>query len=383
MKDNKNSATIKLAAACIILLFAVFTFVPAIIYGFSNLNSGAAVSGTSSSSASEAPGTISSQADAGTGSEPETGESTPGFLDGIAAQNYQTANMIQPSGEQDIIEDVFEIYDQASDTVLSVSGKDFLPAAVICEMPVSAPAEALKAQAVATYTYYSRERAYGGLENADFACDTASWQVYVTTEKMKERWGEDFDTYYQTVKEITDSVYGELLTQDNEPICAAYFSISCGTTEASVNVWGGDLPYLQAVASPGDVLSDGYMSTATFTPDELQSLLKAALPETEFNFDSDYSAWFQNQQRSNAGYTKTIDVCGSNIKGTELRTALSLSSTCFDISFENGYFSFSVKGRGHGVGMSQAGAIFMAQKGSGYEEILSHYYPGTALVKPA
>ncbi len=38
-------------------------------------------------------------------------------------------------------------------------------------------------------------------------------------------------------------------------------------------------------------------------------------------------------------------------------------------------------GNGHGIGMCQAGAIRMAEKGYSYEEILSHYYPGTVLVR--
>jgi stage II sporulation protein D len=38
-------------------------------------------------------------------------------------------------------------------------------------------------------------------------------------------------------------------------------------------------------------------------------------------------------------------------------------------------------GNGHGIGMCQAGAIRMAEKGYSYEEILCHYYPGTRLVR--
>ena len=38
-------------------------------------------------------------------------------------------------------------------------------------------------------------------------------------------------------------------------------------------------------------------------------------------------------------------------------------------------------GNGHGIGMCQTGAIRMAEKGYSYREILSHYYPGTLLVR--
>ena len=38
-------------------------------------------------------------------------------------------------------------------------------------------------------------------------------------------------------------------------------------------------------------------------------------------------------------------------------------------------------GFGHGVGLSQTGAVGMAEKGRGYEEILKHYYQGIELIK--
>lgn len=44
-----------------------------------------------------------------------------------------------------------------------------------------------------------------------------------------------------------------------------------------------------------------------------------------------------------------------------------------------GVFVFKVYGFGHGVGMSQDGAIQMANDGKTCEEILTHYYPGTTV----
>src|SRR5689334_3385932 len=43
--------------------------------------------------------------------------------------------------------------------------------------------------------------------------------------------------------------------------------------------------------------------------------------------------------------------------------------------------TFTIRGAGfgHGVGMSQYGALGFAQHGAGYADILSHYYSGTAL----
>ena len=70
---------------------------------------------------------------------------------------------------------------------------------------------------------------------------------------------------------------------------------------------------------------------------------------------------------------------GQELRGTELRSLFSLRSTAFTLEYEDGDFVFTVAGFGHGVGMSQYGARIMAEQGSGYAEILAHYYPGTVL----
>lgn len=393
--DKQKQKTIKRTIIIILAIYLVITLVPAAIYGFSggdtdtaggtgipaseilpgaSQSEAPAESASAEGSAAEASKPAESSAPApveSSGGESEASSEIPGFLDGGIAGTMGAANKNTGS-------DIFQILDTATNEVLTVSGEEFLAAAVVCEMPLSTPVEALKAQAVAAYTYYSRERKLGGLDNADFTCNTDSWLVYVTKDDMRERWGEDFEDNYLKIKEITDEVYGQLLTYDGELICAAYFSISNGSTEASANVWGGELSYLTQVPSPGDVLSEGYMSTKSISNEQIQSSLESAL-EYGFDFSAAEGEWFQNQIRSDSGYTKTIDVCGVTIKGTELRTALSLSSTCFDVIYENGYYTFTVRGYGHGVGMSQAGAIFMAQQGSGYAEILQHYYPGVTL----
>ncbi|MBR6702361.1 MAG: peptidoglycan DD-metalloendopeptidase family protein, partial [Clostridia bacterium] len=45
----------------------------------------------------------------------------------------------------------------------------------------------------------------------------------------------------------------------------------------------------------------------------------------------------------------------------------------------SGTFTFKIYGWGHGVGMSQEGAIAMANQGKTYKEIITHYYPGVTV----
>ena len=67
------------------------------------------------------------------------------------------------------------------------------------------------------------------------------------------------------------------------------------------------------------------------------------------------------------------------ISGVEVRSLLGLKSTNFEIKKETDKIKFTVKGYGHGVGMSQTGADSMAKQGSNYEEIIHHFYVGVEI----
>ena len=70
---------------------------------------------------------------------------------------------------------------------------------------------------------------------------------------------------------------------------------------------------------------------------------------------------------------------GKEFSGPEIRTMFSLKSATFSLKYDDGKFTFTVKGYGHGVGMSQAGANAMAKSGNTYDEILLHYYKNAVL----
>ena len=259
-----------------------------------------------------------------------------------------------------------------------MTAEEFLPAALACEMDLSAPEEALKAQAVALYTFYSYQRAQHQGEAAHFACDTANWLVYVPQSALEERWGEDFPAYYETLQQVVAAVKGQRLTWEGEPICAAFFAISGGATASSANVWGQEFPYLQSVASPGDCFASGYLSTVTLTAQELQAAGEAAWGDG-VDFSLPREQWFTDIAATPAGYVTSATVGGRLCTGEELREAFGLRSACFTLDTSGGEFQFTVKGWGHGVGMSQAGAAFLANQGASYQEILEHYYPGALL----
>ena len=67
----------------------------------------------------------------------------------------------------------------------------------------------------------------------------------------------------------------------------------------------------------------------------------------------------------------------------DCQAALSLRSANFTAEYKDGSFTFTVLGYGHGVGMSQHGADYLARQGYTYDEILRYYYTDVTVNLPA
>ena len=168
-----------------------------------------------------------------------------------------------------------------------------------------------------------------------------------------------------------------ILTYDEAPIAAVFHCVSGPKTESAADVWGEDIPYLQSVVSPGGTQYAGYESAVTLTADEFREKVSQALPKADVSGKPD--RWFASSVRSAAGGVKTVKLGGVTIEGTAVRELFGLQSTNFTITTTEDSITFHTIGYGHGVGLSQYGAKYMAEQGSDYTEILAHYYPGTEL----
>lgn len=272
--------------------------------------------------------------------------------------------------------DKFRLYDTSNDKVKTISAEDYIFGVVAAEMPALYDTEALKAQAVASYTYACYRRAENSDKSYDITTDYTVDQSYITEEKARERWGEKADEYIKKIKGAISEVSGYMITYKNQPILAVYHAISSGTTESSANVWGRELPYLKAVDSPGDKLSPDYISTLELSADTLVSKLSS-----DIEFSGNASDYFGEIKKTDSGTVKEITVCNKSLTGARIRSLLQLRSSCYDVEFANEKFTFTVYGYGHGVGMSQYGANYMAKQGSNFKEILTCYYSGCKVEK--
>jgi stage II sporulation protein D len=263
---------------------------------------------------------------------------------------------------------------------ITMSEFEYVCGSVAAEMPLAYHEEALKAQAVACYTNCLRLKNSNNKEEsngADISDDISVHQGYITEDERKEKWGDDFNKYESKLRSIVTDVLGEYITYD-EKICVAAFSAICtGTTETAENVWGSKTPYLVSVKSEGDKLSPTYSSTVTFSKSQFISIMKDL--GVSIDTKADLTEIIGKPKATKAGTVLTIKINSKEVTGSNMRQAFSLRSPAFKITATENEVTFNVSGYGHGVGMSQYGADYMARQGSTYDEILKHYYKGVEI----
>ena len=184
-------------------------------------------------------------------------------------------------------------------------------------------------------------------------------------------------------------VVGQVLTYNGQTAMTPYFAYGNGMTN-NAQYWNAsnNIPYLTNVASPYDAqVRSAY--TGTISEAQLRERLTAT-----YGYDVTAGIapqdWIKITGRNAGNYVTGLNVCGRTPK-TEYfyltmlpyasggRTVYPVGSPDFDVSYANGTFTFTTRGYGHCVGMSQTGAYGFALQGYNYQQILSHYFPGTTI----
>ena len=281
--------------------------------------------------------------------------------------------------------EMLKVLDVTTGKVEEISAYDYVVGAVCAQMPATFEQEALKAQAVAAYTYAVRRREKAKtapdkeLGGAYFSNDNSKYQGYFTEEQARHYYGENYDMYMENIKKAVDAVMGEYISYDGEPIIAAFHALSPGKTESAENVWGSSIPYLVSCDSSFDTSAPKFEQEHEFTAAEV----KRAIEKLNENIKLDEKTpekWFGEPETGESGTVLTIDVGGISLTGQQVRSALSLPSAAFEIKYDDG-FLITTKGCGHAVGMSQFGANELAKSGKTYKEILEYYDKGILLEK--
>lgn len=278
------------------------------------------------------------------------------------------------------------VYNHKTGSVLSLPLEEYVACVVAAEMPANSPAEALKAQAVAVRTLavnYMSDSKKNGHGGADICTDSGHCQSFVTKDELTAKYGDAGENVFLNATNAAFATKGLLLLYREQPIVAVFHASSGNSTASGKEVWGGDLAYLTAVETHemSDVtLRDKVIGSITFTRDEfIRKLSNADIPELSKYKESPFHLWIGGKELSESGRVSALTIAGKRFSGAEVRKMLGLKSTDFEISFADDSITFTTRGYGHGVGMSQLGAVAMANKGESFYSILSTYYPGTVI----
>lgn len=264
------------------------------------------------------------------------------------------------------------------DNVEQVPLEQYVLGVSLAELPGSFEYEAIKAQMMAIRTYIVRRilQAERSEEKQSYiVTDTTSDQVYLSLEEVKA-YEADYPEPYEKFVKALEETKGKIISYENEPIDALFFSTSNGYTENSDAVWGQEVAYLRSVASPWDeALSPSYESEVSISFNELYERLN--LKESRRNG----SVNITKVERTESGRIESLTVNGASFTGKELREKLALSSTdmMWTIDKQQESVTFICYGYGHGVGLSQWGANGMAKAGYLAEDIITHYYTGVSI----
>ena len=246
---------------------------------------------------------------------------------------------------------------------------DYLAGVLGGEMPVSWPEAALEAQVIAARTMvYRKLTGESAHETGAPVCtDPGHCMAYAPLS--------DFTPDEQAVLRAAVAATADIIAVwEDEPILAVFHAVSGGRTEAAADVWGGDMPYLCGVESPGEEGDAMFRTEHRFPFSDFAGRILAEYPAADLTGDP--AGWITDIDRSPAGGVRSASVGGVRIRGTVLRRLLALPSTDFTIRADADGLTLVCTGWGHGVGMSQAGAAAMARAGSSAEEIVEYYYPG-------
>lgn len=255
-------------------------------------------------------------------------------------------------------------------SVITVNGeqleaKEAIARIVEAEMDKSYSPEAIKAQAVVTYTYLKFRDTGWTINNLTIA-----------------------PSYSQEVYDAVSAVFGHYLTYNSQVAFTPYCLMSAGKTASSQVIFGVKYDYLKNVDSSSDKQRDNYKQETLLTAEDIRNAVKAY--DATITLGEDMSKWLSVTTHDAAistgtGYVDKMQVGDKEVSGMtficDIMKDKKLASPCMSIQYNSaeGTYTVTTFGSGFGVGMSQKGADKLAVAGTKYDKILDKYYPGTIL----
>lgn len=254
----------------------------------------------------------------------------------------------------------------------------YIMMAMAADIPATYELETLKAQAtiLRTYVYVvAKKNKTNSLKADDIGLQ------YKALDTAKVSWGEEnADQYEKKLLKAIEDTNNMVVTYNDDLVIPLFHPVSIGMTRSSKQAIGEDIAYLASVESKGDVQSTDYMKISSIPKETVVEQLKKVYPDCNVSKDS-LEDDIEIEKRDEDGYIKSIQIGDESITGDEFASFFELNSTNFYIETYEDSLRFICKGKGHGLGLSQYGANFMALQGYKYDEILEYYFTQTQVVE--
>lgn len=260
--------------------------------------------------------------------------------------------------------------------ITRLSLQNYLMGVLPAEMPASWPLEALKAQAIASRSYALSVMAERRHRPYDLQASVADQVFQPALKKESDE--------AKRIRRAVGGTHGQVLIGKNKKVFRAYFHSDCGgQTEEPDEVWHNGRKNGTVKDSFCPLGPHGhwhYRVTAAALAEKLSEALHA-LEKGELRD-------IRVVKRTPSGRAekmhfvfphRTIDLSGHQFR--QLIGYDRIRSTKFTIKKKGSIYNIIGQGYGHGVGLCQWGARYMALRGAGFKQILRHYYPEARLIR--
>ena len=177
-----------------------------------------------------------------------------------------------------------------------------------------------------------------------------------------------YDKDYQRIYDAVVRTEGQVVTIDGVYKELPYHVVSAGRTREGT-LLGGSYAYVRSAECPYDKESGAYLKNYQISKEDLSKVL-----------GEDFVMEVVDVERDSSDYVSRIRVADTEWKGEEFRAMLHLPSSCFFLEEEDGEIWVTVKGSGHGFGMSLYTANRMIQEGAQPSEIFQTFYQDSACI---
>ncbi|MEW6307453.1 MAG: SpoIID/LytB domain-containing protein [Bacillota bacterium] len=253
---------------------------------------------------------------------------------------------------------------------VSIKMEEYLHGVVAAEMEPTWPREALAAQAILARTFTVERIAAGGVRQSrgtDASTDIKEFQAY-NPKRINDN-----------VRQAVAETRGQIVTYNGRPVRAWFHAYSGGRTASpaeGLDFSGGATPYLTPVTDRPSEREARW--SAQFTSSQVRSAIRSVTGR-----DPGAVTRITIERRGPSGRALTLRVNNVSVKATALRLAIGstrMRSTLLDsVSTASGRVAMRGRGYGHGVGLSQLGALKLAKEGRSAQEIIDFYFTGVVI----